>query len=801
MTTEWDGTAWGGITVAEPERIVVPTVTKSITGPFVANVTYGTQLASLARSPQAIMREAQALYHSNPWIRTAEATVVRRTVGLPWHLEDGEDEEIPEDATGEAGRVRDLIERPQRFVQVGREMTRREMWTITTRHIGLCGMSYWYLDRMGTEGLPTSILYVNPARVWPAEDQAGNLIGWILDPADSSGHGGTPLTMDELIPFYLAPPDFGNLGTGLVAAAFLKAQITTLADRHAGYVLGTGGRLAGIVSPKEGTIPDEQYNALVREFRNVNEAPDAAKRTTIIRGPIDFTKTAADPSELNLVEIATMNRDDIMAIWGVPPSQAGIVTSSGGLNSGETRKYEEATLMQGAVHDRVIALSETIQFRILDRWQKVGLTVELEIEEPEFDDRTPQYDLAAKAVNIPLTNAQRLALVGEPPTGDPRIDNAIMLPSTILEYAAVPLAGKARTTEQREFLGLRRTLDARLVPSLRDHLAGVLAEQRDAIAAAIRAKGGHLAAKPNDVSVWWNAKREDDRLAKVLRAGLAGLAQTVAGRAQELLRPAKADGFVDRVLTQILVATGLRISGINDTTKQAVQDAIAAGFDAGLSPLQVAETIESLPAFDLARAEMIARTESMFVYNAAALASYTEFGIDRVQAIDGDGDLECAQRNGQTYSIDEAAGIEDHPNGTLDWVPVVGKAAPQSMEIPMRSTTRRALDSVTELLREDAAADEQMRQLVEAVIEAKSQPVVVDTAPFAKALSDLPNEPVVVPAPIVNVPAPIVNIDMAPVAAIIAELREALMRKPPTIRRTPIRNEAGQIVQVIEEAV
>src|SRR3989304_3200932 len=125
MTTEWDGTAWGGITVAEPERIVVPTVTKSITGPFVANVTYGTQLASLARSPQAIMREAQALYHSNPWIRTAEATGVRRTVGLPWHLEDGEGEGIPEDATGGAGRGRDLIERPQRFVQVGREMTRR----------------------------------------------------------------------------------------------------------------------------------------------------------------------------------------------------------------------------------------------------------------------------------------------------------------------------------------------------------------------------------------------------------------------------------------------------------------------------------------------------------------------------------------------------------------------------------------------------------------------------------------------------------------------------------------------------
>ena len=32
-------------------------------------------------------------------------------------------------------------------------------------------------------------------------------------------------------------------------------------------------------------------------------------------------------------------------------------------------------------------------------------------------------------------------------------------------------------------------------------------------------------------------------------------------------------------------------------------------------------------------------------------------------------------RNGNIYSIEEASGITDHPNGTLDWVPVTAKAA------------------------------------------------------------------------------------------------------------------------------
>ena len=43
--------------------------------------------------------------------------------------------------------------------------------------------------------------------------------------------------------------------------------------------------------------------------------------------------------------------------------------------------------MQGPVHDRVIAIQEVVQSQILDRFAKIGTTVELEIEEPEFDDR------------------------------------------------------------------------------------------------------------------------------------------------------------------------------------------------------------------------------------------------------------------------------------------------------------------------------------------------------------------------------------------------------------------------------
>jgi hypothetical protein len=156
----------------------------------------------------------------------------------------------------------------------------------------------------------------------------------------------------------------------------------------------------------------------------------------------------------------------------------------------------------------------------------------------------------------------------------------------------------------------------------------------------------------------------------VLTPLLASLAETVGKRTAELAKPAKADPFTAAV-AKLIKRVGARIAGITETTQRAVADAIAAGFDQGMSPAQIADTIEALPAFDEARAELVARTETMFAYNAAALDSYAELGVTQVEAIDGDGDEECAARDGQTFSLEEALDIEDHPNGTLDWVPVL----------------------------------------------------------------------------------------------------------------------------------
>ena len=700
LMNEWAGTPWGGTDpVARPMKVKAATGWEPIYNP------YNTVL-SQSRSPLKRMREEQALYRDHEWIGSAEDTVTDRVASLPWHVEDGNDDTVDdEEKNPQLKAIRTLLEKPQAALPEDERQSGYETWenlvSVTSRHAGLCGVSYWFLDQTDTYGIPAAILYVNPARLYPVTTAQGRLLGYVLDPKDEQGRGGTTLRRNQIIPFYLKPPDFGSLPTGLVHRAIRKARLTVAADNHAMSTLATGGRIAGLISPKEGYIDDpDRWGQLEKDIRNVTDAEDSARRAAIVRGPVEFHNTASNPKDLQLLDLARMESEDIFVIWDIVPTlKRG---GASGLNSGETRKHEYQALMQGPVHNRVNMIRTTVQMKLLDRWNAVGLSPQLVIEEPSFDDKQAPYELAAKAKDQPLTVNERRDLVGlDPlpeygPDGEP-LGLAIVLPFNLSTFGQGPEEGSSdnnpfpgalrvvkvpppqlgpgvltppgatmKASPARGFVSLRKTLEAKTIPAVRQTMAQVLAAQRASVVAKVRARGAALAKKP-DV---WDEPGENARLTKALRPHIAGIADLVTVRAKSLFE-AKADPFTDAVEDELLTRTGARITGINDTTRQAVIAAIRDGFAASLTVNEIADRIEALPAFDEARAEMVARTESGYAYNYAAVSSYREYGVERVEVIDGDEDDPCAQANGSTWTLEEAnENPLGHPNCTRDFAPV-----------------------------------------------------------------------------------------------------------------------------------
>lgn len=730
-----------------------PVARKAVTGPGVVAMTYDVPLTSMSRNVQKLSREAQSVYHTNPWAYLAENSVSGVASGVEFHVEDSNGERVPETHPALVP-----LYRPSPLQDGRARMRRRPMWHLTLRHGGMAGDAFWYADALGSDGIPQGFIYINPARMWEAADDAGNLVGWVMDADRPNGRQPVGFEVSEILHFVYDPPDWGHRGIGIIEPAWRKLNLTDAADIHAEKSIRSGGRKPGIISPTDGkTFNEDEYQAIVRELRNVTDSPDAAKKSLIFKAPVDYKDAGVAPSQMQLSELMRMSKEDILALWKVSPSQVGI-TSGRGLNSGDTQKYEEASTWQNAREPRLDMLRETLQDDYLDRF---GFT--LVLNTPTFDDQTPLYDLASKATNLPLTNNQRLALVGLPAITDEVIGGAIYLPSTLVPIGQVADDGEQTIQAGGEvkgrliFSSLRDRVEASHLPQLRRSLEKVLKEQKAELTSRIERFHAQIAAKPSDLTVWWNEEREYRRLFGVVTPLLTDIAGEVSRKTSAtFFRPAKADSLV-RSLEFVLQRSGVRIKGINDTTRDAVRVVLEDGIRQGLSPAELGNRIADLTQFDEARAEMIARTESGYALNDGALSTYRDFDVNHVIVTDGDVDEVCSHANGSEWSLEEAMGNPlGHPNCTRDFSPVV-KGIPET-------------------------------------------PVNIQTMPLPTLNFTMP-DPQIIPPPTVNVaaakaPEVTVNMDTSQFAKALAEIR-AEINRPRT--RILLRDEAGKLLGSREE--
>lgn len=687
---------------------------KAEVGPGVVPMMYDTKFADIfGKSDHARLKAAQLLYHTNPWVNVAERAVTSKFSNVDWHLEDENDDEIGDDARPVQVMARDLVEKPQANLprNATQGLTRRALWSITSRHMGLCGTTFWYADQADLNGIPDAFLYINPCRMTPVSNPSGYLLGYRLDAEPYDPNSGYPLTLDEVFKFDLDPGDMGHWGIGLAEASGILDQLWMLAARHQGGVLGSGGRIAGITMPKVGVeMSDDAWVSLVRDMRTIAEDPNAAKRNLIVKKPIDFLPTAANPRELDLVAALGMGRDDILAYWGVPKSQVGLDVPSG-LNSGSTKDRDLQVLWQGSVHSRLVPFAEVLQYQLLDRFKAMGVTLELEIEEPDFTEDKPKFENAQLALSQPLRNRERREILGLDPFGDPAQDNAVWMPLTMTAMFDAPdedgkivrsededepstIEAKA-TLGKRPLMGLRRQVDAAWVPKVKRSVQSILDEQRAEIVSKVKRSSAHLMRRPTDTVPWWDEKKWDTALAKSLQAHANGIAEQVTEHVGSILAPRKAGPVKRKPLTasagvgvaedwepvvarKVVARIGQRVTSINRTTRDAVvkviQTTVEQGMTDGLGAAELGDALETAlddaKTFDEYRAELIARTETAQAYNASALGSYGEFGIEKVEPLDGDEDPECIARLARgPVTLEEAEADEDHPNGTLDWVP------------------------------------------------------------------------------------------------------------------------------------
>ena len=133
---------------------------------------------------------------------------------------------------------------------------------------------------------------------------------------------------------------------------------------------------------------------------------------------------------------------------------------------------------------------------------------------------------------------------------------------------------------------------------------------------------------------------------------------------------------------EILLLGGKRkgLLDIEGDTKSAIFKALKEARENGEGPYQAAARIRDYVGGghwndSSTRARVIARTETKHAQNWSSLEAYKDGGVSQVEIVDGvlaTSDDDCINRNGDIMDIESAFRLDEHPNGTLSWTPVIG---------------------------------------------------------------------------------------------------------------------------------
>ena len=850
MTTEWDDTVWAGTPVATSDATKAlrpwrPPFIKAVTGAGVPAYANDYPLSSLREDPQQ-RAEAFLKAYKCGWFYKAESRISGDLARQPWTVTDGDiesedpeetklprpDLDIPFESLDPIEQFMRLMERPNPS-QTGRQLRQK---TFIRRD--MAGWTFWYLEAASPASLPTAIYGISPARLWPSFDRrTGKLLGYVLD----ANRGGT-MTFEpwEIVAFSNASADDDEIyGVGVVEAVYAELPLTDLMSRHTADLLSTGGRLAGFMWPKERALDEDEFTDAQRAWRNVVSDANSARRLLLFPEPMEWSAGASTPAEIGIPELAGLNRENILTAFPIDPTMLGVPMPSGLNASGSTRQELQNAYWSGTIEPRSQSFDEVLQVRILSRYEAVmGRTFRYQTDLPDLDDASSLLEKAGAFKSLVSIGFEPKAIIKA--VGLDHIKWMGIPEPVVAEDAEGAAAGpKVRVEDpSRDNVDVSQELStgkatksrAEVVEEHDPRIRQFLRDQADRVTSAIAETMPRTKALRTDWSAkadpdWWDKAQEDKLLREALSTlyveAAKGSLQVVADTLERIV-PNRAVG---RVVDDLVTQGGERIVGINDTTKTAVQDSLAEGTRRGYSLNQLIDGVpgegftgvRELSVFDEARAETIARTETMLSYNRAALDAYGEFGVREVLAYDGDADPECAARDGRTFSVEDALSIADHPNGTLDWAPVTDKAlTDRSYELAMKAieaaSARPVINNYIESARSDSPdmlkTVEEITRNMQPVINASSVefPVTIDTESFTLAVRDIETAIRAQPAPIVNVPPnPPAQIVVTPAKAQdVQDVRIVDDVSPPKVKRVvrgkPTRQyPAGPIQGVVEE--
>jgi HK97 family phage portal protein len=226
-------------------------------------------------------------------------------------------------------------------------------------HEQIDGLVFWLIERK--KGIAQSIDIRTKNELRPVVEYKSNdptraiLVGW----EDSTSKKYLP---EDVLPIGNYDPRNQLSGLSLLTAARTSLESEYAIGGWNSSFFKTGMKSPLLIQAK-GQLTKEQKSEIRKEIVNYYSGIDGGHGALVMQGSVEVKPLTVNPKDIDFIRGKELNREEILAVFGVPPALVGIFSYSNYSNVREQiRIFWEHTLLP-----KMNYILELLQFNILDR--------------------------------------------------------------------------------------------------------------------------------------------------------------------------------------------------------------------------------------------------------------------------------------------------------------------------------------------------------------------------------------------------------------------------------------------------